>query len=118
MLKQLIQLFAEKFFDKRLNEKKSFIAVQSFPKRGNTDISVQADSAWHSFVAPADGYVSFAGGAQQVLFYNLLGSGVNYATEPRLYRGFIPVTKGSNVFYYIENPTDFTLSFYPVQASG
>lgn len=113
MLKQFIQLFAETFFDKRLNSKTEFVAVQSLPKGPGSEISVQADGAWHSFIAPENGYVAYTGSAKQVLFYNLLGSGVNYATEARLFRGFIPVAKGGQVFYFIQDPGEFSVTFYP-----
>lgn len=117
MLKALIQLFAEKF----LTSKKSWVGLQSFP--GNVPaiaITGEYDATWHKYTAPADGYINFTGSCSQCLFYNALGTGINYASgeQGRLFRGFIPVQKGRVVFYYVENASNVSFDFIPTFSSS
>ena len=124
MLKQLVQLFAEKF----LTNKKEWVGSNAVPALSPTILArgptaLPSNTAVSSFVAPYDGYISAQVSAKSP---NVKGVWIEYAGM-RLWQGaiegtwaggIVPVKKGTSfsvTFRYesVQN-TDFpVVKFYP-----
>lgn len=124
MLKQLVQLFAEKF----LTNKKEWVGSNAFPALSPTILArgptaLPSNTAVSSFVAPYDGYISAQVSAKSP---SVKGVWIEYAGM-RLWQGaiegtwaggIVPVKKGTAftvTFRYesVQN-TDFpVVEFYP-----
>lgn len=105
MLKSLIALFAEKFFDKRLNENKTWVPQQLVPDN-NRSISLPFPygSTIQSYTPPQDGVFVFGcstkSGYKNYLECNENGRYFNLDCPQASYLSFtMPVHKGLNFSY-------------------
>ena len=122
MLKQLIQLFAEKF----LQNKREAIQAWNYPTDTGTRLQLVAGKDYE-FVPPSNGFIQVVlrENSQGYRFYALTGRDGNNEGCPRIsasnlsgwYATFIPVQKGVRI---ILSPTVFsstsTCVFVPNQA--
>ena len=101
MLKQLIQLFAEKF----LQSKRSWIQHAVSPTMDATAFSITADGCWHKLTSSGDGYVTYSGNATSVILE--VSRGGSGFIDPQLLarRHIIPVSKGQEFGYLISADT-------------
>ena len=101
MLKQLIQLFAEKF----LVNKKEWVAQQRNTAPSNTvELSLPNDKDLHSYVPPADGLLVFGQSSLSGACYlEVYASGARFNLDQSgtgLYQGFtVQVNRGQTVSF-------------------
>lgn len=112
MLKQLIQLFAEKF----LQSKRSWIQHAVSPSFEAIHFSITKDNAWHTLTSSADGYVTFSGNASGVILEVSSGGSGFIDSRALARRHIIPVSKGQP-FSYLVSPdsTVDTLQLIPMR---
>ena len=105
MLKQLVQLFAEKF----LQRKKEWIGHQGAPATGDSSFTVvtpTVSGGWEDVIAPYDGYFYVCGITTKIILdYGGLWQGV--ADGVHSYKGFtLPVSKGTTIRYNINTDAE------------
>lgn len=104
MLKQLIQLFAEKF----LVSKKEWVSNQSFCGNNYVELPVSLGS-FTSYTAPTDGVLFVSGekatGVDIIADDTRLRINISRATA-QVVAGFIPLSKGQKVGYALFGETD------------
>ena len=112
MLKQLIQLFAEKF----LQSKRAWIQHAVSPSVEAIQFSITKDKAWHALTSSADGYVTFSGNASGVILDISNGGSGFIDSQALARRHIIPVSKGQP-FSYLVSPdsTVDTLMLIPMR---
>lgn len=112
MLKQLIQLFAEKF----LQSKRAWIQHAVSPSVEAIHFSIIKDNVWHTLTSSADGYVTFSGNASSVILEVSSGGSGFIDSQVLSRRHIIPVSKGQP-FSYLVSPdsTVDTLQLIPMQ---
>ena len=112
MLKQLIQLFAEKF----LQSKRAWIQHAVSPSFKATHFPITKDNAWHTLASSADGYVTFSGNASGVILEVSSGGSGFIDSRALARRHIIPVSKGQQ-FAYLVSPdsTVDTLQLIPMR---
>lgn len=106
MLKQLVQLFAEKF----LVCKKEWVAEQPAISPGDSImLSVTADGENHNFTMPCTGYANlFCSGISSEYSFGILSGQI----ESKLFSNgdstylYIPIKKGANVDFYCRAARD------------
>nr|DAY55889.1 MAG TPA: hypothetical protein [Caudoviricetes sp.] len=101
MLKQLIQLFAEKF----LQSKKKWVAQQrNVSSSDEVALSLPNDSDLHSYVPPADGLLVLAQSCSSGACYlEVIASGARFNLDQSgtgIYQGFtVQVNRGQTVYF-------------------
>ena len=112
MLKQLTQLFAEKF----LTSKRSWIQHAVSPSSKAIHFSIAKDNEWHTLTSSADGYVTFSGNASGVILEVSSGGSGFVDSRALARRHIIPVSKGQP-FSYLVSPdsTVDTLQLIPMR---
>ena len=101
MLKQFIQLFAEKF----LQSKKKWVAQQrNVSSSDEVALSLPNDSDLHSYVPPADGLLVLAQSCSSGACYlEVIASGARFNLDQSgtgIYQGFtVQVNRGQTVYF-------------------
>ena len=112
MLKQLIQLFAEKF----LQGKRAWIQHAVSPSVEAIHFSIIKDNVWHTLTSSADGYVTFSGNASSVILEVSSGGSGFIDSQVLSRRHIIPVSKGQPFSYMVSpDSTVDTLQLIPMQ---
>ena len=107
MLKNLVQLFAEKF----LQSKRSWIQHAVSPSIDAVDFSITADGQWHELTSSLDGYVTYSGNASIVIL-EISSGGTGFVNAQALARRhIIPVSRGQKFSYLISADTTVPLLY-------
>lgn len=117
MLKEWIQLFAEKF----LTNKKEWVSEQSTRGQFLSTVTVTADSEYHNFIMPCTGYAVLRG--YGVAYIDLDGCVlINGGTSANFNLvGTVYAKKGQNIAYSVRPSSDFAsadIRIYKAQSAG